>query len=54
MRRKSDHILIIKLAVGLEILNMVSVYASQTALADDVRKQFGRIWIWFFRVCLKV
>ena len=37
-RHKSDNILTIKLVVGFEILNVVSVYACQTPMEDDIRK----------------
>ena len=40
MRHKSDRIMAIKLVVGSEILNMVSVYAPQIGLPDDIKKLF--------------
>jgi len=40
VRRKSDRIMAIKVVVGLEILHVVSVYASQTGLPDDIKRQF--------------
>ena len=40
MRRKSDRIMAIKVVVGSEILNVVSVYAPQIGLLDDIKKQF--------------
>jgi len=40
VRRKSDRIMAIKVVVGSEILNVVSVYAPQIGLLDDIKKQF--------------
>jgi len=40
VRRKSDRIMAIKVVVGSEILNLVSVYAPQIGLPDDIKKQF--------------
>ena len=40
VRRKSDRIIAIRVVVGSEIPNMVSVYAPQICLPDDVKKQF--------------
>ena len=42
VRRKSDRIMSIKLVVGSEILNVVSVYAPQVGWARRVRGSFGR------------
>jgi len=39
VRRKSDHIILIKL-VGVEILNVISAYASQIGLTDDIKREF--------------
>ena len=38
VRRKSDRIMAIKVLVGLEIINVVSVYAPQIGLLDDIKK----------------
>jgi len=38
--RKSDRIMAIKVVVGSVILNVVSVYASQKGLSDEVKKRF--------------
>jgi len=40
VKRKSDRIMAIKVMVGSEILNVVSVYAPQMGLSDNVKKQF--------------
>jgi len=32
--------MVIKVAVGSKILNIVSVYAPQIGLGDDIKKQF--------------
>jgi len=40
VRRKSDRIMAIKVLVGSEIINMVSVYAPQIGLPDDIKKLF--------------
>ena len=40
VKRKSDKIMAIKAVVGSEILNVVSVYAPQIGLPDDIKKQF--------------
>ena len=40
VRRKSDRIMAIKVLVGSEIPNVVSVYAPQIDLLDDIKKQF--------------
>ena len=40
VRRKSDRIMTIKVLVGSEILNVVSVYAPLIGLTDDIKKQF--------------
>jgi len=42
MRRKSDHIMSVKLVVGSEIFNIVSVYAPQIGLEEDLRGYSGR------------
>jgi len=38
--RKSDRIIAIKVVVGSDILNVVSIYAPQIGLAEDIKKQF--------------
>jgi len=40
VRRKSGRIMTIKVVVGSKILNVVSVYAPQVGLEEDVNKQF--------------
>jgi len=40
VRRKSDHIMFIKLVVGSEIFNVVSVYASQIRLDEEIKRLF--------------
>jgi len=42
----------IKILVGLEIINVVCVYAPQIGLPDDIKKSFGRIWIWSSKMYL--
>ena len=37
VRRKSDRVMAIKVVVGLEILNMVSVYVPQIGLPDNIK-----------------
>jgi len=37
MRRKSDHIISIKLVVRAKVLNVICVYAPQVGLADDIK-----------------
>jgi len=41
VRRKSDGIISIQLAVGDEVLNMACAYAPQVGSADDVKKVFS-------------
>jgi len=41
VKRKSDRIMTIQVVVGLEILNVVSVYTPQIGLLEDIKKQFG-------------
>ena len=38
--RKSDRIMAIKVEVGSDILNMISVYVPQIGLTEDIKKQF--------------
>jgi len=38
VRCKSDRIMVIKVVVGSKILNVVSVYAPQIGLPDDIKK----------------
>ena len=38
--RKSDRIISIKLVVGVEIVNVVCVYAPQVGLADEIKRKF--------------
>jgi len=40
VRRKSDRIMVIKVLVGSEFVNMVSVYAPQIGLLDDIKRLF--------------
>ena len=40
VKRKSDRIMTMKVVVGLKILNVISVYAPQIGLPDDIKKQF--------------
>jgi len=40
VKRNSDRIMAIKVMVGLEILNVVSVYSPHIGLSDDIKKQF--------------
>jgi len=39
VRHKSDRIMAIRVVVGSEIVNVVSVYTPQIGLADDIKKQ---------------
>jgi len=38
VRRKSDQIIHLEVVVGSEVMNVVSVYAPQIGLADDIKK----------------
>ena len=49
VRWKSDRIMTIKVSVGSVVINVVSVYAPQIGLPDDIKRLFGRSWIWSFR-----
>jgi len=40
VRRKSNRIMSIKLVVGSEVLNVVSVYAPQRALSEKIKRLF--------------
>ena len=40
VRRKSDCIMLIKLVVGLEILNVICAYAPQIRLVDNIKREF--------------
>ena len=40
VRRKSNRIMAIKVVVGSEVLNVVSVYTPHIGLLDDIKKQF--------------
>jgi len=40
VRRKSDRVMFVKLVVGLEIFNVVSVYAPQIGLNEDIKRLF--------------
>ena len=40
VRRKSDRILLVKLILGREIFNVISVYAPQVGLDDSSKRQF--------------
>jgi len=52
VRHKSDRIMAIKVLVGEEIINVVSVYALQIGLPIILRSNFERIRIWSFRMYL--
>jgi len=43
VRHESDRIMSIKLVVGLEILNVVSLYAPQVGLDEKIKTLSGRI-----------
>ena len=40
VRRKSDRIMSIKLVLGVEVLNVICVYAPQIGLSEDIKKVF--------------
>jgi len=40
VRRKSDRLISVKLVVGSEILNVVSVYAPQVGLGEEIKRLF--------------
>lgn len=40
----SDRIMSIKLAIGDEVVNIMSAYASQVGLDPSIRQNFGTIW----------
>ena len=40
VKRKSDRIMAIKVLVGSEVINVVSVYAPQIGMSDDTKKLF--------------
>jgi len=40
VRHKSDNIMLIKLVVGVEILNVICIYVPQIGLADDIKWEF--------------
>ena len=40
VRHKSDRIMYVKVVVGLEILNVISVYVPQVGLDKDVKRLF--------------
>ena len=40
VRHKSGCIMLIKLVVGLAILNVICVYASQIGMVDDIKREF--------------
>jgi len=42
VRRKSDRIMSIKLVVGLEIFNVVNIYASQIGLDENIKRFFWK------------
>ena len=46
VRRKSDRIMAVKVLVGSEFINVVSVYAPQIGFQTILRGLFGRSWIW--------
>ena len=41
VRRKNDRIMYIKLVVGSKIFNVISVYATQLGLGEDIKSYFG-------------
>jgi len=40
VRRKNDRIMYVKLEVGSEIFNVLSVYAPQMGLGEDIKRLF--------------
>ena len=40
VRRKSDRVMAIKVLVGSEFINVISAYAPQIGLPDDIKKLF--------------
>ena len=40
VRRKSDQIMVIKILIGSDLINVVSAYAPQIGLPDDIKKLF--------------
>jgi exonuclease III len=40
VRRQGNNIIMIKLIFGVLVLNVISTYASQISLSDDVKRQF--------------
>jgi len=40
VKRKSDRIMSIKLVMGVEVPNVIFVYAPQVGLSDDIKKFF--------------
>ena len=38
MKHKSDRIMSIKLVVGVEVLNVICVYAPQVGLTNDIKR----------------
>ena len=40
VRRKRDIIMLIKLVVAIEILNVICVYEPQIGLANDIKREF--------------
>ena len=40
VRRKGDKILLVKLIIGREIFNVISVHASQVGLDESSKRQF--------------
>ena len=40
VRRKGDRILLVKLILGREIFNVISIYAAQVGLDESSKRQF--------------
>ena len=54
VKRTSDHIMSIKLEVGVEVLNVICVYSPQVGWRMTLRESFGRSWRKSCRVYLTV
>ena len=52
VRRKSDRIMYIKLVLGAIVLDVISVYAPQMGLTNDIKRFFGRSWKKFYKAYL--
>jgi len=40
VRRKSDHIMFVKLVVGVDIIKVICIYAPQVGLTDVIKREF--------------